>query len=273
MKYPYAAMAISLGLVLAGCGADVQTSSGAEYLARYRQVVAASTANADTSAGQAVESSALAEDIAAAASVEPILTFPAHFGLVRIVGGRMTTIPEDELKLWTELAERYQTFGSFSAISPLAAEFTTASIERPEGLTKSPSHLGSLVRKIRLGAARRHVDAVLIYEIGSKGDVSRTGIALADLTLLGSMVLPTRSVEATGIAEAMLLDVRNGYIYGNATATSDLSRFANAWGNDRRVRELREQAIKDVVQSLIPNVSAMFQELVTRLGVERSAKN
>ena len=253
-------LAAILLLFLSACGPGVQTSSGAEYLARYRDHAAQAPA-----VGTAAT---LPQDIEAAASVEPLLRFPAKFGLARIVNGRLSAIPAAELEHWTGLAGRFAHLGEFAAISPLAAAFTAETIADPgraetgdRARRRGRDAATDLVRRIRLGAARQHVDAVLVYEVGARTSVGNTALALADLTIIGSMILPTRNVAAAGAAEAILLDVRNGYVYGDASATADLSRLATSWGNDERRAALRERAVRDTVAALAPRVEEMLLAL------------
>ena len=123
-----------------------------------------------------------------------------------------------------------------------------------------------LVKTIRLGAARQHVDAVLIYEVGATSERDFTPLAFADLTIIGGAFLPTRSVKAHGVASALLLDVRNGYPYGTASAEADLSALSVTYGSDRRTEELRREAALKVVGNLVPEVDAMLGELVVEMA-------
>ena len=68
---------------------------------------------------------------------------------------------------------------------------------------------------IRLGAARQHLDVVLIYESFGKSQDRSNPLAITKLALIGYF-LPTENIEAEGLAQAVLVDVRNGYHYGSA---------------------------------------------------------
>jgi hypothetical protein len=247
--------------LLAACTHQIQMSSGTDYLARYSEAAATGAAEADPKPG-APRTDSL---VRAAASVEPDLRLPARFGLARLVNGRLTAIPEAEATLWQALAERQKPFGEFVAISPLLAEFTAHSVSgaaTPHGHARNPREI---VQTIRLGAARQHVDAVLIYEVGARASRESTWLALADLTLIGGAFLPTRALTATGRAEALLLGVRNGYPYGTASALVDLSALHPSWGSERRTAEMQEEAVLRVVENLVPDVESMMRDLAATI--------
>jgi hypothetical protein len=244
-------LSLAAALALGACDYNVQTSSGADYLARYDAALPA-TAEPDAA-------------IRRAAAVEPILTFPARFGIARIENGRLTGIPAAEVALWTGLIEKHRSLGEFAPISPIIAEFTADAVLQPRA-GRDRRDTGELVTTIRLGAARQHVDAVLIYEVGATSGEGLTFLAFADLTIIGGAFLPTRSLEARGVASALLLDVRNGYPYGTASAEADLSALSVTYGSDRRTEELRREAALKVVGNLVPEVDAMFGELVVEMA-------
>ncbi len=238
---------LALALTATACGYTVQSTSGTEYLAKYPdQRAGATTARTDAS-------------IVQAASVEPNLQFPGRFGLARIINGQLSAIPDAEMALWADLARRNQGMGSFHSVSPLVAELTAQTV----GLKPrtGASTTGQTVEKIRLGAARQHLDAVLIYEVGANSTRNATPFALADLTIIGGAFLPTRQIKAEGRATALFVDVRNGYPYGTAHGAADLSTLYGSWGAGRAEATARNLAIKAVVEDLMPNVNAMMVTL------------
>lgn len=244
-------LSLATVLALGACGERyVQTSSGADYLARYDAAAAGVVPDAN---------------IRRAAAVEPILTFPARFGLARIENGHLTGIPVAEVALWAGLIEKHRSLGEFVPISPIIAEFTADAVLQPRP-DRYRRDTGELVTTIRLGAARQHVDVVLIYEVGATSGRDFTILAFADLTIIGGAFLPTRSLEAHGVASALLLDVRNGYPYGTASAEADLSALSVTYGSGRRTEELRREAALKVVGNLVPEVDAMIGELVVEMA-------
>ncbi len=70
----------------------------------------------------------------------------------------------------------------------------------------------------------------------------------------------------SGVASALLLDVRNVYPYGTASAVSGLSALSVTFGSDRRTDELRRAAALQGVENLVPEVTAMIGDLVVEIA-------
>lgn len=238
--------ALILLAVLTACSNTTQYSSGADYLA------------ARGTDGPLITDA----DIARAASVEPDLRLPARIGIAQIVNGKLA-LPDGEVaELFAGLAKRHAALGSFVPISPLIAALVTGS-DPSTGAQRYGADAKGIVQDIRLTAARQHLDYVLIYEVGARSSRRGTVFALADVTLIGGAILPTRNIRVAGIGQALFVDVRNGYPYGTAQATTDLSGLAHTFGTDRREDALRNKAVLKTTVALIPEVEAMFAELLT----------
>lgn len=271
---------LGLALLLASCGYHTQTTSGSQYLESYG--VAAY--------GSAVEAPAPVTDaeIAAAANVEPALTFPARIGLARIDQGQLSAIPEAEATAWRRTAERLgPAYGQFVPISPLIAALASpAKTESAckaqvgylrgvplEATTPSFDCVRETVQTIRLGAARQHLDAVLIYESFGRSQDSSNPLAITKLALIG-FFFPTEDVEAEGLAQAVLVDVRNGYHYGTATAAAEKPAYTiTTSGNvDTAHAEMQGRARLAAVEALTGEVEKMAVDLRLDLEKKRWAK-
>lgn len=260
---------IGLALVLASCGHVVQTSSGADYLSRYGEV-----ANETSAAGMDAE-------IADAANLEPTLTFPTRIGIARIIAGQLAPIPPAEGEAWKRLAERLgPDWGEFVPISPLVAALASPPIENKPCLryyyrghgASGVECLRQTVQAIRLGAARQHVDVALIYEAFSNSQDSSNPLAITKLALVG-FFLPTEYVEADGIAQAILVDVRNGYPYGTAMAASEKSadRIYVSGDFESAQDEVLAEAQVNAVEALTVEVEQMARTLRQELEAKRLA--
>ncbi len=275
-------VAASIALVsLSACTVHTaQTSSGRDYLARYdapkpaaQQIVTRTTKEDGSTVEEIVSPEpSLEELIRQAAAVEPLLRFPARIGLARIENGAMTAIPEGEFEVWFELAQAHGEVGTFVPVDPFIAEYTTQTI-LSDGQRRNLGRATETVNRIRLGAARQHIDAVLIYEVGAKAEKENTALALADVTVLGGAFLPTRAIDAEGRGRALLMDVRNGYPYGTAQATVDLSRKTSSWGSNEETEALREAATLKVTRDLAREVEAMMGKLVRETKARPIAAN
>lgn len=227
-------------MALTACSPNIQTSSGASFIEQSPGLIDA--------------------DIAEAAGVEPNLSFPARIGIARIVNGDLSLPPPNETALFAGIAERNSHYGEFIPVSPMVVAMM--SLNRTDKVQSHyRSHAGEIIQQIRLASARQHLDYVIIYEVGARSRAGNTPFALADVTLVGGMLLPTRNIEVAGIGAAAFLDVRNGYPYGTTQVTTDLSGFARTFQVNIRSSELRAQATMKVAEALVPDIEKMLSEL------------
>jgi hypothetical protein len=247
-------------VLLAGCTTTTQTTSGRTYLGAYepQPIVAGAATDID-------------QRVREVAAVEPTLRFPARLGLARIENGDLAPLPRPEAEAWRALANRLgSSFGEFVPISPMLAEmfdqsFSTRGDGSPQALVRN------VIEKIRLGAARQHVDAVLIYEVQGTAETETNALAIADLTIIGMFILPSDEHHVLAQADALLLDVRNGYPYGTASAVSeDDSLSPTAGSYTRRDARLRE-AKADAALKLTGEVETLMRKLARELPEAQSA--
>lgn len=231
-------------LLVTACTPYVQTTSGADYISRQ-----------DAGGRLSID-----KDIAKVAAVEPNLRFPARIGVARVVNGHLSDVPSAEAELFAEFVQRNGRYGEFVPVSPLISSMVNGDLAS----RANQSQKVTVINQIRRTSARQHLDYVLIYEIGARTRRTDTPFALADVTLIGGAFLPTRNVKVAGIGQAMLIDVRNGYPYGTAAVTKDISGLARSFGTRRREAELRDRATLKVAQSLIPDVEQMLTKLYQR---------
>jgi len=193
---------------LCACSHTTQYTSGKDYLERYDKSAATLTSNTGS----------IDADIRNIAAIEPDLQFPARIGLARIEKGRLISIPQDESDAWTILHRRLgPSFGNFVPVSPLIASMVSKTDS-----TKYDHR--EVVNNIRRGSARQHLAA----------DQSRNALQLADLSILGLFVLPSRNIKVDSTASAMLIDVRNGYPYGTASAFAERKAITTSIGSRGR---------------------------------------
>ena len=253
-------------LALAACGTTVQTSSGQDYLRRMDQGVASLAAPAAATDGQA-------DAIRAAASVEPLLRFPAKIGIARIEGGALTPIPDEEMAAFAGVAE--ETGGAYGEFAPLNLLVTAMAVPEEQLGALSGGYAGpsnALIRArravdaIRVGAARQHMDAVLVYEVFGTSDARQSALSVGDLTILGAFLLPGREVDAMGHAEGILIDVRNAYPYLTASETVTREGLAASARSRKRGEDLRAAAEAQAVADMAATLPAAFAKLAVELG-------
>lgn len=248
-------------LFLAGCAHTTQLTSGSEYIDRYPDPPL-------SMAQQYTPDRDVDREVLETANVEPMLRFPARIGLVRIEQGEIANVPAGEVAAWRGCAARLgETFGEFVPVSPLIAGMVYPS-ESPQRPESAAMQTDELIRKIRLGAARQHLDIVLIYEVFSRTKRMPLFSSVANLTIIGMYFVPSEKLTTVGHANALLIDVRNGYPYGTASASledSDVYAFAEHW---EKVKSLEERTRIAAAVNLVPEVEAMMRELRDKTGTQ-----
>ena len=254
--------ALAVG-ALTACTPTIQTTSGAAYIGEYKTPTLQST-------------NKFRSKIREAAFVEPTLRFPARIGLARVEGGRLTVIPPAEADAWLATNDKLgKKFGKFVPISPLIAALAAGDVGHPKarrGHWRQPADLDNLIQRIRLGAARQHVDAVLIYEVIGKKRQSGTALNLADLTIIGAYLIPSRVIRASGFATALLVDVRNGYPYGTAVAVVKDGSLAPTVWSDESAKLLEAKAKRAAVIKLSHDVETMMTKLYVELPRQKARR-
>jgi hypothetical protein len=242
---------LSALLMLGACSYTTQASSGNDWLAAHPpQTVDLTPGNID----QAVRD---------AAAVEPTLRFPARIGIARLDHAQLTAIPADEAKTWTDAAGRLGgDFGEFVPVSPLVAAMLAQPIDRDVRIDLAKRAIDN----IRLAAARQHLDAVLIYETDATDNTKASPLSLAEWTLIGAFVLPTENVKAEGIAQAILLDVRNGYPYGTVQASVDDTTTSARFETGEARVAMRDRVRIGAVAKLATDAEAMMRKLRPELA-------
>lgn len=231
-------------LAITGCETTAQYTSGQDYLSRYQT---SDTASMTTGNGTDA-------DVRAIAAVEPDLRFPARIGLARIGEyGRLSSVPMDEAESWRDAAEGLgPTFGEFIPVSPLVAN-SVSSFDRRKETT--------LIDHIRRGAARQHLDYVIAYEVSNLAESDGNALRLADLTVLGLFVLPSRNLKAEATASAILLDVRNGYPYLTGSTFADKKGISTAVGKGGRKDKLKNAARQVAVAQIAQEFAGGLKDL------------
>lgn len=90
--------------------------------------------------------------------------------------------------------------------------------------------------ELREAAAQLHCDMVLIYTIDT---AFYTKDLAAPITLITLGLSPNQKTRVVTTASAVLMDTRNGYVYGVDEATEQKDGLATAWNTDQAVDESR----------------------------------
>ena len=248
MKFK-SAILVTATLLLSGCAYNTQTTSGQNYLDRYAE----SDAYRHMSETDA--------EIYQIANIEPDLKFPARIGLARIASTgsqynpklNLTPIPADEGAIWSNLIEREaHRYGEFVPVSPMITEMVSGN---------DANDVKSVVANIRKGAARQHLDYVLVYEVVSNDKRTSNDLGFTDATILGLFLIPSRKVEVDTVASAILLDVRNGYPYMTASSFAEHKSHSTLSGSKTKKMKLADKGRVESIRKLSVDVENGFQDL------------
>ncbi|MGD1925722.1 MAG: hypothetical protein ACFB03_16270 [Paracoccaceae bacterium] len=270
---------IVAALLLGACTAGTQTTSGAAYLARAAETaVERQTVLHRTALGHGKESvetieSATVEDLVRkAAAVEPVLPVPARIALVRIERGTFSLVPTRESKIWQAAFERHAALGSLSALDPFIAEYAYQAV-LPDDHRRISDATSELLSRVRIGAARQHFDAVLVYEVGAQSRKNGLEHGLSSITVLARGPMRSDAPGREGLTRAVLIDVRNGYPYASATAEVDLDLPDRAWWDDSDQSDHSDYdlAVERLVTALTARVEQQLAELVRAREIRLAA--
>ncbi len=247
----------------------IQTTSGKSYLARHQSFETALDVDKTERALPGTEARATFEQaLHHVANIEPTLSFPARIGIAKVgcnAGcGKPVPMRPREVEAWSKMAASLgATYGTFVPISPLTYEQALTEAVRT-GLDVSSL---TAIDKVRLGAARQHLDGVIIYEAKSQSDSEANVLWLADLLIIGAYVLPSRKIEAEAYAAAIMLDPLTGYPYGQAEASAEGdSKYATLAGRSKTKDDMEHAAEFDAVEALAAEVEKAIRDLRSALA-------
>jgi hypothetical protein len=169
-------------------------------------------------------------------SKKPLANFPAAVAIVRIQDSRyenrtvQTYGTGNYCVVLTRDVEKPELLAKLAGLPMLGTLEPINRLELPESLSSD--------RELRAAAASLHADMVLIYTFDDSFDDRDLASAL---TLLTIGISPNKYLTVTCTASAVLMDTRNGYVYGAAEATEKKSTLANCWGEDAAADAVRQQ--------------------------------
>ena len=199
--------------------------------------------------------------VIAAMGTQPLAKFPTGIAVVRIQAPGYVS----------ETAEGWGT-GRYSIV-------TTRDIESPadlKRLSKLPlvSGIGPINRlllptqlesdlQLRDAAARMHADLLLVYTLDTTFVVEDKAAPLSVVTLGLS---PNQHAKVVCTASALLLDTRNGYLYGVAEATDRQGQLASAWTSNAAVDQTRRRAETKAFTKLVGELEKTWTGVVGTYG-------
>jgi hypothetical protein len=103
-------------------------------------------------------------------------------------------------------------------------------------------------RELRRAAAALRADVLLIYTLDTDFEIEGHAEPLTVLTL---GALPNQEARVITTASAVLLDTRNGYVYGALEATEKHAQLANAWTSGEAIDQSRRKTERGAFEKLL----------------------
>jgi len=116
-------------------------------------------------------------------------------------------------------------------------------------------------RELRSAAAALHADILLVYTLDTSFSIGDMNSPI-DVITLG--FLPSKRAYVTTTASAVLLDTRNGYVYGVAEGAAQHDQMANTWTSDKAVDDSRRKTETQAMDNLIDELHRTWS------GVQRT---
>ena len=117
--------------------------------------------------------------------------------------------------------------------------------------------------ELRQAAASLHADMLLIYTLDTTFQVEDVALPLTVVTLGLS---PNQVAHVSCTAYAVLLDTRNGYVYGIAEGTERQQQLASAWTSEAAVDQTRRRVESAAFKRLGQNLQATWIGVIANLS-------
>ena len=103
------------------------------------------------------------------------------------------------------------------------------------------------------------MDYLLLFGATVDSDSHRTGAALADLTIVGAYLMPSRHISGRARASAVLVDLRTNRVVLSAGTEANDTRHASAVGREgsqsHQIEQLRDKAFAELGDRVIEQIT------------------
>lgn len=234
---------IGLIVSLCGCSSYVTPGRGAD-LAAFGVSEAERVANTDGAVRASLER-------------KPLATFPTAIAVARVQangyqsrtasafgGGRYCVVTTRDV----ETDEQFERLAKLPQVRGLA----------PMSRLLLPQMLNSDV-ELRQAAAQLRADLLLVYTLDTTFTVDETG---APLTVFSLGLFPNRTARVICTASALLMDTRNGYIYGVTEASEKTDQLASSWTSEEAVEQSRRRVETKAFEKLVTQLETTWRGVV-----------
>ncbi len=206
-----------------------------------------------------------APSIAERLRAQPESPMPATLAFVRVQGGGyysssiagvrrgcVSIVSASDLELPADL-ERIQRWSDVGACTRLSA------IIVPEARGNGSD---AAMLALREGAAHLHADVVALYTVDTTFRVDDFSPGALGLVTLG--LAPTKSAVVNATASMAFVDVRTGFVYGTAEASSRDDQLANSWTSEDAVDQCRRRVEREALTALLSEADRAWHAIAAQ---------
>jgi hypothetical protein len=113
--------------------------------------------------------------------------------------------------------------------------------------------------ELRQAAASLHADILLIYTIDTTFHVEDHATPLTVLTLGLS---PNQTAQVVSTASAVLMDTRNGYLYGFSESTEKGFQLTSAWTTQSAIEDARKRTESKAFEKLSQGMEGTWSTVI-----------
>jgi hypothetical protein len=221
-----------------------------------------------TTPGGGISIPAITEgDIGLALAREPAAQFPAHLIVARVQapgylsysnrgygdGGYSVITTRD-----IETDEDFARIGAMPGIASVG----------PLSRVLLPTQLNT-TRDLRTAAAQLRADVVLVYTLDTSFRTETLQIGPLQTVSLG--FFPNKEAHVTATCAAAFIDVRTGYVYGVAEATSTEEQRSNFWNTQAAIEDARVAAEREALSAALTEVEKAWATIVAQHAASATA--
>jgi hypothetical protein len=197
-------------------------------------------------------------DIAELLKVEPAAVFPARIAVARVQAsgyhsrsntcygtGRYCVVTTRDI----------EPEASFERLSKMPLVGGVALMNRVLLSSKLKS-----AKDLRQAAATLKTDLLLVYSLDTSFNIENTDVGPLALISLG--FLPTKKARVTATASAAVFDVRTGFVYGVAEASTTEEQRGTLWSSSEAVDGARQRAEADAYQKLLGEIDKFWADIL-----------
>lgn len=206
-----------------------------------------------------------APTIARKLQVQPEAPIPATLAFVRIQDGNyysssiagvrrggVSIVSASDLEVPADV-ERLQKWADVAACARLSA------IIIPQAKANGSD---AAMLALREGAATLHADIIALYTIDTAFRVDDFSPGALGLVTLG--LAPTKTAVVNSTASMAFVDVRTGFVYGTAEASSRDDQLANSWTDSDAVEQCRRRVEREAFTALLSEAERAWRDIASQ---------